>query len=85
MTQPAATKVTVSGVASLVIGMVCIVIGLSSAFGFIPALLGLAFGFDGLRHCRAGQKTGETISIFGIVTNAVALVLAVGQLIAAGA
>lgn len=71
------------GVASLVIGVVAVLLSLiAGGAGLIPGVIGLAFAYDGRRWVRRGLRSGGGIAMAGLVLNWIAVVIGLLHLIA---
>lgn len=65
--RPVTTSAT--AIVSLVVGLISVLL----PFGFIPGIIALALGVDGLRAVRAGLRSGRGLAIAGIILGCVGI------------
>jgi len=61
------------GIASLVLGIVMIVLG-ALPFIWITGVLGIIFGAIGINRAKSGQATNKTMAIWGLVLSIIGTV-----------
>ena len=72
------------GTAALILGIVALVLAIPIV-GLLPGVVAVVLGIIGVRRANRGEATNRGMAIGGIVTGALAVVLAVFILIAVGA
>ncbi|MEV0260555.1 DUF4190 domain-containing protein [Streptomyces sp. NPDC050617] len=69
------------GVASLVLGLAGVALGLAVVLfwmSWLPALLAVIFGFIGLSHARKGLATNKGMALAGVILGGAGLLIAAG-------
>lgn len=75
-TETAQPQISKKAMTGLVIGVVSVLLSfLLAGAGFLPSLVGLALSWAAYGNIRDGLRTGRSIAIAGLWTNAVALLI----------
>ena len=72
------------GTAALVLGIVGLVLAIP-VIGLLPGIVAVVLGIIGVRRANRGEANNRGVAIAGIVTGALAVVIAVFVLVAVGA
>ncbi|NAZ85826.1 DUF4190 domain-containing protein [Kineococcus indalonis] len=63
-----------AGLASLILGVIGLLLCWLLGIGIVPGLIGLVLGIVGMRRARRGEATNRGVAIAGVVTSAIAVV-----------
>lgn len=64
-----------AGIASLILGIVSILLFWLVGLGLVPGIIGLVLGIVGLRRARRGRATNRGSAMIGLITSIVGIVL----------